>query len=355
MPKIIGSKQTIELKLLASVFVTKILSILSQPITLFVTRRMKRIIPVILLLVLVSSTVFAQQDPQFTQFFHNQIFNNPGYAGMDPGFRAHMLHRTQWLGNSSNVGDGSLTPQTQVIAFNAPINRLRSGAAIHAIRDQIGAEVNFSAMGSYAYHLPLGKGKLSLGVRGGIFSKSLDYDLFRAINPNDPVLRTGSETQAGADLGFGAWYKAEKYFVGIAASHLLPTQFDFGTEVENALSRHFYVNAGYNFEAGYVWTITPQVLLKYDENVFQPEGAVIANYQNKFFGGMTYRYEDAVAAVVGLGLMKDQSLRFSYSMDLTAFNQEVKSLTSHEVMLSYNLPVVLRGSKPVIRTPRYRK
>jgi type IX secretion system PorP/SprF family membrane protein len=38
------------------------------------------------------------QDPAFSQFYNNPIYYNPGYIGLNPGFRARCNYRDQWTG-----------------------------------------------------------------------------------------------------------------------------------------------------------------------------------------------------------------------------------------------------------------
>jgi Type IX secretion system membrane protein PorP/SprF len=59
--------------------------------------------------------------------------------------------------------------------------------------------------------------------------------------------------------------------------------------------------------------------------------------------------------LLGISLLKDNSLRFGYSLDLITSGLKAKQSSSHELMLAYQLPVALKGPKPAIRTPRYRK
>jgi len=48
-------------------------------------------------------------------------------------------------------------------------------------------------------------------------------------------------------------------------------------------------------------------------------------------------------------------MRLGYSLDYIVKDQAAKQVTSHELMLIYELPVVAGAGKKVVRTPRYRK
>jgi hypothetical protein len=72
------------------------------------------------------------------------------------------------------------------------------------------------------------------------------------------------------------------------------------------------------------------------------------------WGGLSFRQSDAVILLLGYSLLKDKSLRLGYALDYTVKDQRAKSATSHELMLSYELPVNPGSGKKVVRTPRYR-
>ncbi len=297
---------------------------------------------------------FAQQDPQFSQYMFNHLFLHPGYAGMDDGGHFSFIHRSQWVGYTGADGGN---PETQLLTFNAPLYRLNSGVGVQVMNDRVGALNNLEAQVSFAHHLQVGKGKLSLGVRGGIYSMGFDRSLLRPNQENDRVILTGGETTLRPDLGAGAWYRAEKFFVGASANHLLRPTFDFGggDSAATVLENHFYLTGGYHFDVTYSLRVTPSFLVKsvaFDR--YSYEISTIATYNERFWGGLSYRQEDAVIAMIGLGLDKNNRFRFGYALDLTVANRDAKQFTSHEFLLSYSFPIAVVGSKPQIRTPRFR-
>ena len=105
-------------------------------------------------------------------------------------------------------------------------------------------------------------------------------------------------------------------------------------------------------------TLTPNVLVKTTlggEGTTQAEGGLLATFNNKYWVGLNYADGEAGSLLLGLNLLKDNSLRLGYSADLIVSGKEAKAASSHELMLAYSIPVTLKGPKPAIRTPRYRK
>ena len=305
---------------------------------------------------LYSFTATAQQDPQFSHYMFNGLFFNPAYAGMDGAMaKFSFLHRTQWLGYEAAGNDGAL-PQSNLLSFHAPLLKYQSGVGVVLMQDRIGPIYNYNARASYAYHFMVGEGKLSLGLSGGVYAITMDFDQYRAINPDDPLIRKGSETDYKPDMAAGVWYESPKYYGGISMNHVIQSEFDFGIDgARNPLARHMYVTGGYHWEATYDLVVTPSVLVKTEFETYSYDLNVMGTYKERFYGGLSYRQSDAITALVGVHALKDKSLTIGYSFDYTVPATEAKELTSHELYLSYQLPVIMKGSKPVIRTPRYSK
>jgi len=243
-----------------------------------------------------------------------------------------------------------------MVSFNTPIFKLNSGFGLHAINDQLGPQNNLEVQASYAYHLGIKESKLSFGVRVGMFSQTLDYDRYRALQPDDPTLagKSGKESQVRPDLAMGVFYRSEKYYVGVGVNHLTRAQFDFATTVRNALQSHMNFTAGYFYEVNFDLKLNPTVLVKTDFNEFTVDLGVIATLKDKMWGGLSFRQAESANVLLGYSFLKDKSLKFGYSIDVIVKNRDAKELMSHEFMLSYQLPVNVNSGKKVVRTPRYR-
>ena len=313
----------------------------------------RKILVLIVLLVAVKP-VLGQQDPHFSQYMFNDLYNNPGYSGVMGVTNLSVLFRSQWTGYTGTFDEGG-APTSFIASFNTPIFRVRSGAGFYFVNDKIGPQNNIQFMGSYAYHLGVGNGKLSFGIRAGIFGQSIDFTQYRPVNIDDPLLLNGKESQYRPDMGVGIYYKAENYYGGISLNHILNTQFDFGSDsLKNALENNLIINGGYRYELNYDIILTPSVLVKTDFVSYSFDISVLGTYREKFWGGLSYRQSEAVVALLGVNLLKDKSLKLGYSFDYVIQAQKAKQATSHELLLSYNMPAVTGGGKKIIRTPRFR-
>lgn len=308
-----------------------------------------------LAIVVSGVSAHAQQDPQFTQYMFNSVYLTPAYAGVEGVTQMTAIHRSQWLGYQSSFNDGG-APTTQLISFTSPIYKLKSGFGAYAINDKLGPQNNIEAHAMYAYHLGLKDSKLSFGVKVGFYSQAINYDQYRAIHPDDPLLsgRQGKESQIRPDVGFGLFYRAEKFYLGAGINHLTRAEFDFGiNEARNALENHLNFTGGYYYEVNFDLTLTPTVLVKTDFKEYSFDLGVIATVKDKMWAGLSFRQSEAANVLLGYSFLKDQSLRLGYAIDIVVKDREAKENFSHELMLSYQLPVYATGKK-VVRTPRYR-
>jgi len=81
----------------------------------------------------------------------------------------------------------------------------------------------------------------------------------------------------------------------------------------------------------------------------------LAYLKDTMWGGLSFRQGESVSLLMGYTFLKDKSMRLGYSLDYIVKDQAAKQVTSHELMLIYELPVTAGAGKKVVRTPRYRK
>lgn len=304
----------------------------------------------------------AQQDAQFSQYMFNSFYYNPAAAGIDGKTSFFLTHRTQWLGYTPTFDDGG-SPQTQMFSLTTPFVYIpNTGAGLYVVRDRRGPITSIEAQLAAAYYFTLfDKGKLSVGLRGGIYGQTIDGNTFRFVDENDPVAtywRGRRETALKPDLSFGAWYSQEEFYVGIAGNHLLGSQISFGLQdlINNALARNLYITGGYNYALNEDWLIQPSILIKtIPEATLKTtsiEISALAIYNQKFWGGLSFRQSDALIAMVGMYPLKDNSMRVGYAFDYTVAGRQGKAPTSHEIFLSYAL-LWKRYGKSTPETPRH--
>lgn len=299
---------------------------------------MKRLI--FSLLSIVPALMYAQQDEQFTQFMHNRIFYNPGVAGTEDNICVNFLHRTQWAGFEG-------APVTQNLNVNIPIKKLHGGLSLTLINEEIGFFSNFGAALGYSYNQNLGNGVLGMGVNVSFRNQStnagewIPSDINRNFGGLDAALISTDASGGLLDFNFGAYYKTPNWWAGISATRLIEANTTVDADIQAATGlatfanfRHIYAMGGYSWAIPRSnWALEPSVLMKISNAAPTYDINMTAVYNNKIWGGVTYRNEDAIAAL--LGYQFTESLKAGYSYDLGTSDLASSASGSHEIMLRY--------------------
>jgi type IX secretion system PorP/SprF family membrane protein len=287
---------------------------------------MKRIFTAFSLLLL-GSAGYAQQDPQFSQFMFNKLAVNPAYAGSSDAICGTLLYRDQW-----DKFPGA--PKTAALGLDAPVPVLHGGVGLNLVNDIIGNEKTVIADLSYAYRMNLGLGNLAIGVKAGILQKSF-IAKFNPLQDNDPAIPNPGTSALVPDFGLGAYYNTKDLYFGVSSTHLAAPTLKYGTDISQiklAMARHYYIMAGYNYYINQEFTLKPSLLIKSDPTTPQIDLNLNLLYNNFIWGGVSYRYRDAVVAMVGL---EYNNLKFGYAFDVTTSNIKSYNKGTHELMVGY--------------------
>lgn len=286
----------------------------------------------------------AQQDAMYTQYMFNPMAINPGYAGSRDAISAVLHHRSQWVGF-----DGA--PSTQTLAVHSPIGETGLAGGVNMSLDRIGAFSNMMAFGTVAYHLKAGPGKLSLGIRGGIYNSRLDNNAFSFETQGDFTDQGGVVSSAVPSFDAGLYYYTNEWFVGASVNHLTKHNFQFEnvpTATGTFLERHFTLMGGAAIE------MNENIVLKPSARVQYVAGAPLsfdANFsvllKKKLWLGASYRFNSSVALIAEYNITP--ALRLGYAYDLATTKLINYNSGSHEVFIGYDF----RFKEKEIVSPRY--
>lgn len=290
-----------------------------------------------------TSVSFAQQDPQFTQFMHNKLIYNPGYAGTSEAICANVLYRQQWVNFPG-------APKTGLISIDMPIGRLPLGIGLNVMNDQIGFSKTLFARLALAWNKRgLGPGILGIGIDGGILQQQFNGNWITPDGPGPDAAIPGYQAnpklnELTYDLGFGAYYTiANKMYVGISSTHLTAQDISASGSVKYSLARHYYLMGGYTFNLTQDHAIQPNIKVKSDAASTQLDVNLTYLFRNTFWVGVSYRMQDAIAPMIGARFLEKKNLKVGYSYDVTTSKIKGYSAGTHEIMLGYCFNV----SKPI--------
>lgn len=293
-------------------------------------------------------SAFAQQDPQFTQYMFDRLSINPGAAGTGGSICATALMRQQWSGF-----DGA--PKTGLFNFHAPINKISSGLGLSVFLDELGQQKNTMARLHYSFHRKINQGTFGIGLYAGVTSRALGSNWI-AIDPvaDDLAIPLNGRSDAGFDMGAGLYYQHPKFWLGLSSTQLPEAELK---EVSIKNRRHYYAQAGYDWELGDPkFILQPSTLIKSDGTTTQFDLNATFLYNKMVWLGVSYRTEDAIAPMIGYQQSVSDGkgfLRIGYSYDMTTSELRNHSSGSHEIMLSYCFRIEKKPDLQIYRNVRF--
>lgn len=295
---------------------------------------MKNILIVLGLVLLVNSG-FAQQEAQFTQYMYNTIVVNPAYAGNKEGMSIFLLSRSQWVGL-----DGA--PITSNLSIHSPINN-SLGIGVSIYNDKIGPADESNIAVDFSYTISVSENyDLAFGLKASGNLLNIDFNQLNKYDENDYSFDTNIVNKFSPNVGVGFYLYSDKTYFGISAPHLMETtHFDeyanIGADSHVANERiHYYFIAGHVFDLSPDLKLKPAILTKVVEgSPFQLDVSANFLFSEKFTLGLAYRISGTFSAMVGL--QASDSWFFGYSYDLETTRLANYNSGTHEIFLRYDL------------------
>jgi type IX secretion system PorP/SprF family membrane protein len=316
-------------------------------------------------LILSCANVFAQQKPQYGQYLQNNFLLNPALAGLENYADIRLGYRKQWIGLTSSpttyyltahlpIGNNDFEPQTASPRF-VPAHQRRFaipdrhlGLGFMLVRDQAGLFSSTTFDMAAAYHYPIADGwQLSAGLSGGVTQFAVNFDNIHLANPADPLLAQGNVTTLRPDLNAGMWAYSSHFFVGLSVQQLAAGALKLkanGQEWTGALVPHYFLTLGHQLELTDEWAFVPSVLFK--KVVSAPLSFDLnfkIDYQNQFWGALSYRNRDAMLVLLGFRPNSALSVGYVYEYPLS---KTFTTTGSHEIMIGYTIGAQIHSASP---------
>lgn len=310
---------------------------------------MKKVVLSLLLLLVSIGSAVSQFDAQISQYmFHNSAFN-PAAVGDGDMIQLIGQHRIQWLG-MPNGG------QTTIFSINSPLKiaNINQGIGFKFLNDKVGLFTNQAAHLQYAFKKRLGSGVLSigtdlgfvsLGFHGGDSIHSIPIGDYHDIT-GDPEIPKSTVVGMSFDMSLGLFYSTPKLYAGISFLHLNNPTVNWGDNSKFRQTGSVFLTGGYNWvfpDTKYV--LKPSTLIKTDFSSLQLDLSARIEYDSKYWGGLTYRMQDAIVFLAGINITGGLSVGYSY--DLLTSQINAASSGSHEIVVMYSFEYVFgnRNSK----------
>ncbi len=298
-----------------------------------------------LLCLLVSNPVKAQQDPMYTQYMNNILSINPAYASVGSTLELNLISRNQWVGVEG-------APVTNALSGMMPLKNIYAGIGLTFISDKIGPVSQTAAYVDYSFKLRLAyRTYVALGLKAGVNFFNTDYSILDVNDDGDPILSDDVTRKFLPNFGIGVFLYSDKYFAGISVPKLMENQIHevgYSSQFASKEEMHFFAIAGYVFELNRDVKFKPYTLVKFVPNSpFSVDLSAHFLFHDRLWAGANWRIGDAVGAMAQLFVTKQ--LKVGYAYDVTATDLNSFNRGTHEILLNF---VINAGRRRFI-SPRY--
>lgn len=311
-------------------------------------KTIKKIVAAAVLLIGTTST-YAQQDPMFTHYMYNTLAVNPAYAGSRDALTITGLHRSQWL-------DFKGAPSSQTLTMHSPIANEHIGLGLSVLNDKIGVSNNTSIKVDFTYRMNLNKkSKLALGLSGGAKFFQANLEGLNLDQTGDPTFQNTISNRITPNFGAGIYYSRERFYAGVSVPNLIQNSYSVINQVNGSTltakeQRHYFLIAGTVIKLSDNLDFKPTTLVKVTAAApIQADLTASFIIGKKLLLGGMYRTGDAAGVLIGFDITNQ--LHIGYSFDWSYGLRTFKyNMGSHEIMLRYDF---IFPSKKQIHSPRY--
>jgi len=282
---------------------------------------------ILFILLLSSSTLFAQNEIPSTLFWNNYMHFNPAMTGLQYKQAANVQWRNQWTRVNG-------APTVLWANYAQKIDKIHGAAGISYEYETIGFHQQHTALATYAFHLPLKKMTLSFGTSLGILSMQTNGNYIYPDTPNDASLPKYRDNRFQADLGAALHH--EKWNIGISITQLNNSSILNNSDGYRA-NGHF--NADYTLELTPNWSLTPALHIYADLVKSASHSSLMARRKNLWFG---FNIKNIILGDRSYGGMLGydfkEKFRVGYSIEYADLQiyENTPNLT-HEIVLSFLL------------------
>lgn len=283
--------------------------------------------------------LFAQKEPQYTQYMYNIGSFNPAYVGTVETPDITGLYRAQWTGIPG-------APRTMRFGVNLPLANEKNGLGFNVVSDQLGPTTQTYIDLAYSFQVKISDDtKLSFGVDAGGSLLDVDYTKGDFENPNEPLINNADTfNKFYPTVGAGVFMYQEKWYVGVSVPNFL-TSGIYADEVANIVEDKMQFNliGGYVFDFSEGLKFKPAFLMNYLNG-----SPLNLNLSTNFLIndivtlGASYRLDNALSGLAGLQVSNSLFLGYSYDYNTNGLGEYGQG--SHEVILKFYLG---RGSSKV--------
>ena len=312
---------------------------------------MRKIFFAILFVFGVLSSLKAQYDGQFSNYWAAMSYYNPAVSGQTSNMEMTALYRLQNMGIPGS-------PRSFLLSGDRPIDFFgrTHGAGIVVFNESIGLFKRNIMSGQYSYKKKIREGTLSAGLQVGMISETFDGS--NAYIPesdyhqqtDDGILMSeGSGT--AFDFAAGVYYSHKNWYAGLSVAHILEPEIELSESAYIYPVRSYYLTGGYNIELNNPFLVLqPSVMVKSTIQMNTVDVNMRLCYNKILWAGLGWRYGDAVMITLGAKFGKIQA---GYAYDVPISFMRAGTSGSHELFLKYTMQLTPgKGNKNKYKSVR---
>ena len=283
--------------------------------------------------------------PVYSQYLQNGMVINPAYTGTREVLSGTLSYRMQRMGTNGS-------PLLQSLSVHSPMKNDRVALGLTAQFMKYGATRSTSLYGSYAYHIKMRRGKISMGLKAGVDLSNTDYTGLLLNDPGDPVFQSDEKSLVLPNAGAGVYYFSDRIFAGLA----VPSFLNYRRNSNGTASPYhdfgqyeFLITAGGLIEIAPVLIFKPSILIDYSlgdaEKLRQFDingNFIIADL---IWAGGSWRVSEEVAVAI-LQVQLNHQLMFGFSYDYPFGRMNSFSKGSTEFVLRYEFRYKVSAANP---------
>jgi type IX secretion system PorP/SprF family membrane protein len=309
---------------------------------------------IVFVLCCIASSVNAQVDPHFSQYYAYSLYLNPALTGISQGdFRATAIYRNQWSSygkpyTSKGISADFTTNSNINLGFNVLNQTAGDGGYsftnVHGSISYTG--IKFDEEGYQ---------RLSLGLQGGFISRKFDPEKLRfgsqwlpyvgymsTLSSGEIFDKTNStvfDANAGVAYYDGDPEKKVNLFAGVAVAHLTEPEDPFLFGDKSKLPMRFTIHGGARIYMSDQVSIVPNFIFMQQGNAQEKMlgGYVELNSDKpvQFLAGLNYRFADAIEPFAGVSFSQFL-LGLSYDANASQMAKASGRADSFEISLTFN-------------------
>jgi type IX secretion system PorP/SprF family membrane protein len=287
-----------------------------------------------ILIVLVSSMFFSLlkgQDvpyfPRLSQYMFNGLVMNPAYAGSRDVLSISLLHKDYLAGFKGG-------PVSQTASLHTPMKNQKLALGLLADNYSNSVTQFNSLMFNYAYRVNLGGSVLSMGLRGGAYYYSNNFDKLEIKDHNDQVFI--NEKGLTPNFGAGLYLYNKDYYLGLSVPFFLSKPYSAGGVSHDFNNYDFIFMAGYLFDLSEDFRIKPAIMIDYGKrNIDYQAGLHFILFNDVLWLGSAYKKGKELTAMIEVQINRQLKIGYAYDHSFTDLSKV--SSGTHEIMLRYEL------------------